>query len=299
MLKLTVPSFSFRCIYLLFLIKLIVVIPLIGQHDAEGRVCFLCNTETRHHHKESPYHDFSLKNELPYIGSFAGLAAIHFLIDSPKPLTEEDILGLDGQSINSFDRYAISKSSKQAQNLSDFFLTGVLVLPAIFLSNHHTRKDIIPLATMSLEVIGINVALTSITKKIAKRTRPLAYNSAFPLEEKITENTRLSFFSGHTSHTSALSFLIAKVMTDYHPEARRGVKIGIWAFSASVPAVTGYLRVRGGKHFPTDVIAGYLAGGLLGIVIPNLHKPHHHRTDRKFKVQPSLGMGNASVRITF
>lgn len=299
MLKLSVLSFSFRCIYLLFLINIIVVIPLAGQEDEDGKACFLCNTEILHYHKESPYHDFSLKNELPYIGSFAGLAAINFLIDSPSPLTEEDILGLNAQRINSFDRYAISNSSEQAQDLSDFFLTGVLVLPSIFLSNHHTRKDIVPLVIMSLEVIGINIALTNITKKIAKRARPLAYNPDFPLEEKMTENARLSFFSGHTSHTSALSFLIAKVITDYHPEAKRGVKFGIWAFAASVPAVTGYLRVRAGKHFPTDVIAGYLAGGLLGVAIPALHKPHHHKTNRKFRVQPFLGMANASVRITF
>jgi len=298
MLKLVMKSIPFRYIYLLFLISTTSLTPLIGQHKQEEKACFMCKADLHYHNSESPYHDFSFKKELPFLGGLAGLSAINLLIDAPTPLTEEDILGLDGQSINSFDRYAISKNSDKAQEISDFFLTGVLVLPAIFLSNHHTRKDVIPLVVMTLEVAGLNYALTSITKKVVKRTRPLAYNPVFSLEEKTSESARVSFFSGHTSHTTSLSFLVAKVMTDYHPDARTGVKIGIWTFAASIPALTGYLRIRAGKHFPTDTIVGYLAGGLIGIGIPELHK-RNRKTDQKVKIQPLLGVGTASVRVTF
>jgi undecaprenyl-diphosphatase len=31
-------------------------------------------------------------------------------------------------------------------------------------------------------------------------------------------------------------------------------------------------RVRAGKHFPTDVIAGSLAGAAVGVVVPHLHR---------------------------
>jgi len=297
MLHLAIELISFRCIIFLFLINSITLASLIGQH--ENKTCFLCEAGIHHSQHESPYQHFSFKSELPFIGGLAGLTVTNFLIANPSPLTAEDILQLDEQRINSFDRYAISRNSKKAQNLSDIFLTGVLVLPTIFLSNHHTRKDIFPLLIMSIEVVGINYALTSITKKLVQRTRPLAYNSAFPLEEKTTENARVSFFSGHTSHTAALSFLTAKVIMDYHPEAKAGIKAGIWAFAASIPAITGYLRVRAGKHFPTDTIVGFLAGGLVGIMIPTLHKSKHHRIAKKVKIQPSLGIGMASVRVSF
>jgi membrane-associated phospholipid phosphatase len=31
-------------------------------------------------------------------------------------------------------------------------------------------------------------------------------------------------------------------------------------------------RVRGGAHFPTDVIAGAIAGAGIGIIVPHLHR---------------------------
>jgi len=271
----------------------------IGLSQHAPKACFLCKEATHYHHHESPYKPFTFKSELPILSSMAGLTITNFLIADPDPLTEVDILQLDEQNINAFDRYAISKNSEQAKKLSDFFLTGVLVLPTIFLSNHHTRQDIIPLLSLSLEVIALNYTLTNITKKLVQRTRPLAYNSEFPLEEKLAKNVRKSFYSGHTSHTAALSFLMAKVMTDYHPDAKLGLKIGIWTFAASIPALTGYWRVRAGKHFPTDTIVGYLAGGLVGIAVPHFHKRRSNKSSKRVRVQPSLGIGMASCRVYF
>jgi len=38
------------------------------------------------------------------------------------------------------------------------------------------------------------------------------------------------------------------------------------------PAYVGYLRYRGLKHFPTDILMGYIIGAGSGILIPHLHK---------------------------
>lgn len=272
----------------------VVVSPVYSQHTKKE--CFICQGHT-HGVKERPYKSFTFKSEWPFIASATGLALTSQLLNAPTPLTIEEINGLDKNNVNSFDRYAISKNSSSAQNTSDFLLTGVLVLPAIFLSNHHTRKDLIPLIVMPAEAILINLSLTNISKKLVKRTRPLAYNPNFSLEEKLEENARVSFFSGHTSHTATLSFLMAKVMTDYHPHANKGFKIGIWSFAALVPATTGYLRVRAGKHFPTDTIAGFIAGGLVGVLVPHFHKKR--KIAKKIKLQPSLGFNTASLRMQF
>ena len=152
---------------------------------------------------------------------------------------------------------------------------------------------------MSAETVLINLTITNITKKLVKRTRPLAYNPNFSLSEKTTENARVSFFSGHTSHTASLSFLIAKVMTDYHPHAKNGIKIGIWSFAAAVPAVTGYLRVRAGKHFPTDTITGLIAGGLVGILVPHFHRPRNNLKNKKVILIPSVGVGMVALQLRF
>ena len=88
-------------------------------------------------------------------------------------------------------------------------------------------------------------------------------------------------------------------MTDYHPTAKKGVKIGIWTFAASVPAVTGYLRVRAGKHFPTDVITGFVAGGLVGVLLPHFHRKKNNRLNRKNTLIPSVGIGSAALTFHF
>ncbi len=87
---------------------------------------------------------------------------------------------------------------------------------------------------------------------------------------KLTKNTRRSFFSGHTSHVAASTFFTAKVLTDINPDGSNNSLY--WITAATIPAITGYLRVKGGKHFPTDVIVGYAVGALVGILVPELHK---------------------------
>jgi len=285
--------------YHYFLLFLFLFAQNIGYTQTEkghSRHCLICQDDQNHTILERPYRDFSFKSELPFIASVVGLGITSELINDPKALTLAQINALDPNDVNSFDRYAISKSSTKSQDISDIFQLGVFALPVIFVTNHHTRKDIVPLIVMSAEVMLINYTLTDITKKLVGRTRPLAYNDAFPLEEKESASVRRSFFSGHTSHTAALSFMMAKVMTDYHPHARKGFKVGIWSFAAAIPAITGYLRVRAGKHFPTDTITGYIAGGLVGILVPQFHKKKDHK---KIKVSPSIGWNQAAVNVQF
>jgi membrane-associated phospholipid phosphatase len=48
-----------------------------------------------------------------------------------------------------------------------------------------------------------------------------------------------------------------------------------WITLALATALSTFVsveRVRAGKHFPTDVIAGSLAGAGVGIVVPHLHR---------------------------
>ena len=116
------------------------------------------------------------------------------------------------------------------------------------------------------------MGITNIAKHTVGRTRPFVYNPDVDVSTRTEDGSRLSFFSGHTSHTAAATFFIAKVFSDYHTNFHSAAKAGIWAFSISLPAVTGYLRVKAGKHFPTDVIAGYIVGATTGWLIPQLHK---------------------------
>ncbi len=80
----------------------------------------------------------------------------------------------------------------------------------------------------------------------------------------------VSFYSGHTSTTAAISFYVARVFSDYL--ADNTAKIFIWAGAAIYPALVGYLRRDSGHHFRTDVMTGYAIGAAIGYFIPELHK---------------------------
>jgi len=276
--------------YLLFF--LFAYIMAFAQSDTryiDDKPCNLCINGEHHH---APPYDLRLKKELGFFITaplVLTLGLVANVTNDFKVLTPQDLKALDPSKVNSFDRSAIGNFSPKAARASDYLRTGVLVLPVLFLANHHTKKDINSLFLMSAEVFITNFGLTSIVKNIVQRKRPFVYNTSLSYEERTTKSSRLSFFSGHASITAAASFFIAKVMSDYHPNMKRGLKWGIWIVSASIPAITSYLRVRAGKHFPTDVIAGYGVGALTGWIIPELHK-HSKKLDKtSFNVFPVQG----------
>lgn len=186
-----------------------------------------------------------------------------------KPLTQEELYRLDRSSLLKIDRYPTFNYSTSAQKISDKFLFSSPALPLLLLADGDARDEIGAISTMYLQTALINSALTSLTKAIVKRTRPYAYNPEIGLDKKTNLSTRKSFFSGHTSTTAAFSFFSAQVYHDLNPNS--DFDPVVWTTAALIPAITGYLRVKGGKHFPTDVVVGYVVGALVGIFVPRLH----------------------------
>lgn len=126
------------------------------------------------------------------------------------------------------------------------------------------------IAALYGETFFITTGITLLIKTTVKRNRPFVYNPEAPLDKKLTRNARTAFLSGHTSISAANCFFSAKVFSDYYPESKW--KPVVWTTAAILPAITGYLRVKAGKHYPTDTIAGYLLGATTGLLIPQLHK---------------------------
>jgi len=243
-----------------------------GQANNPKENCFIC--KNGEHTNESPY-KIGFKQELPFLIAGVGFATtgvIFNLTNDTQPFTVEQLEALDRNDVNAFDRGATYNWNEEAQNASNILLYSSVIIPAMFLINHHTRSDFGPLLVMGLEVASITFGITSSFKHSINRTRPYVYNSDLSVDIRTNAQSRLSFFSGHTSTSAAITFFFAKVMSDYHPNMRTGYKIGLWSFAALIPATTAYLRVRGGNHFRTDVITGYVVGAVTGWVIPHLHK---------------------------
>ena len=114
------------------------------------------------------------------------------------------------------------------------------------------------------------VGLTNTVKELVHRPRPYLYNPDVPASMHDPREDEVSFWSGHTANTAAITFSCASMVQ--RSDASSELKTATWIGAAVAPAAMGYLRVRAGRHFPTDVLTGYAVGALVGIVVPYFHR---------------------------
>lgn len=221
-------------------------------------------------YSQSPY-EFNPAKEVSLFGGGLGTLGLGLYQRSQTPIfTDLELENLDPNSINNFDRNTTKQYSFSAHNTSDVFWYGSTAMPLLFLAGKKSRKTFGKIYMLYGEVVFVNTGLTLLTKYTVRRARPFVYNNVAPISEKMDANAKASFFSGHTSITAANMFFTASVFEDYYPDSKW--KPVVWGAAATIPAITGYLRVKGGRHFPTDVIVGYAVGAAVGYFIPKLHK---------------------------
>lgn len=209
--------------------------------------------------------------DAPLTGAGLGTMGVAFYLDKHKPsLTESDLTALSVQQIPRFDRWSAHYWSPKAQKVSDVLLYSSGALPLLLLIDPKVRRDAGTVAAITAETYLLTAALTSLTKNIVQRPRPYTYNTQLSLSQRSDHDATASFFSGHTSMTAAASFMTAKMYSDYNPDSP--ARPYVWTAAALLPLATAYLRVRGGKHFTSDVLVGYLVGAGLGLLLPELHR---------------------------
>ncbi len=208
-----------------------------------------------------------------------GLNAVALIsINNLEPRKPSDLMGLQPGQLWGIDEKSIHYESASAKNASDLLAVGSLLLPLAVLADKEMRGDAFQLAVLAAETGILTQGFTNITKRLVLRNRPYVFNPAVPLEKKLEAKSRLSFFSGHTSTTASMGFFTAKIWSDYHPNSRW--KPVVWTAAATLPAITGYLRIKAGKHYFTDVVGGYVVGGLVGYFVPHLHQLNRHENNR-------------------
>lgn len=219
---------------------------------------------------QSPYRT-RLDTEMAFTG--AGIAAIGtgaYLRSRITLFTPEELEGLDRFHVNELDRQATHMLSGSANRASNYFMNTSHALPLLFLAGKDTRQYFGQIAMIYGETMLITGGLTAITKYAVHRPRPYVFNGEASLSDIQSINAQASFVSGHVSTVTAATFFMAKVYSDFYPESKW--KPVVWTAAVVAPAITGYLRVRAGKHYPTDVIGGYALGAAVGFLVPHLHR---------------------------
>lgn len=125
---------------------------------------------------------------------------------------------------------------------------GIAALFAIFGGKKGRRT-----AVEGMIAIGINSFVANILfKNVARRKRP---TDPVPEERRLVQPESSSFPSGHTASAAAFSGIVDRA----YPK--------LWLPINGLAATVGFSRVYTGVHYPGDVLAGWLLGKSVALVV--------------------------------
>ena len=214
-----------------------------------------------------------------------GFSAISELIISTGEIRPQQIdPTFQSSSLLGIDRGAISqKIDPNASAYSTVALVsavGFAVLHPVISGVSRGREAFLVDATMYAETMSIAWGLDDLAKIAVRRPRPVAYidrnnyiaSGGDPAKyDNTSTDSSLSFYSGHVTEVAAIS-ATATYLT-FARYKTRDVRPWITLLAGSaLTFFTAVERVRAGAHFPTDTIAGAMAGAGVGILVPHWHR---------------------------
>jgi membrane-associated phospholipid phosphatase len=227
---------------------------------------------TRHRHRHDRVYTLKQAVDIPLIAGGAAWDSYGFSQISKKESTPVSKLDeLKKSKIDWFDRWAVHPYSHSIDKLSYIPFYVAVPLPLIvFGIDNRMRKDFWKLTAMYGEAMILTGVLYTSAVHYVSRLRPLVYESASPIEERTSANSRNSFFAGHVALVGTSMFFIAQTYADYHPDSK--FKWAFYGGAAVITGLTGYWRNMAGEHFPTDITLGAAVGVASGLLTPILHR---------------------------
>jgi undecaprenyl-diphosphatase len=225
-------------------------------------------------------------------GAGAGFSTLLGLVLSTGEIKPQAPGSVD--DLLSIDRIAVTQTiDKNAGTYSNIGL-GAAIAYAVadpILSGFRSGKDaLIVDAVIYAESASLTLTLTDLNKIAVRRPRPLAYIDCSSSSGTTTgvscssTDLSLSFWSGHSATVAAVGATATYLAFVRSPHtARPWITL---AASTLLTAFVGYERVRAGEHFPTDVIAGAMAGAAIGTLVPHLHRLHEEAPSLWIGVSP-------------
>ena len=210
------------------------------------------------------------------------------------------------KSLLFFDRVAVTQTidpnAATYSNLGLASAIGFAVLDPILSGFRDGTDAMLVDGLMYAESGAITLTLADLTKIAVRRPRPIDYKNCEPAANG-TPNTNpgctstdlgLSFYSGHAAGVAAIGATATYLafVRSPPPSPRPWITLGA---AALLSAFVSYERVRAGMHFPSDVVAGSLAGAAVGILVRHLHRLMQEAPPVWVGVAPLQGGGSLTL----
>ncbi len=209
-------------------------------------------------------------------GSGAGFSILLSLILGTGEIRPTPLTPGASASLLSIDRVAVTQTidpnADTYSNVGLYAAVGFAILDPLLDGFRDGWDAGLVDGVMYAETISLTEALTDVTKIAVRRPRPIDYIQCSSSSTGACSNTdlQLSFFSGHAATVSAITGTATYLAFMRSPHTARP-----WVTLAVGTLLTGFVsyeRVRAGAHFPTDVLAGSMAGAGVGVLVPHLHR---------------------------
>jgi membrane-associated phospholipid phosphatase len=215
-------------------------------------------------------------------GTICGVGAVANILGIPQSQGKEEVTpsemqALNRSDINGIDSWALRQDPTKIatyESYSSYALALSVALPAVLMFDKRISRNWLDVALMYAETMSITTNMyewSFLGPAFQNKFRPVVYYDQLSYEQRNSGSNRNSFYSGHVATAAASTFFMAKVYCDYHPELGDNQYL-IYGAATIPPLILGYFRVKGLKHFPSDVLAGLGIGALCGILIPEFHR---------------------------
>ncbi len=224
--------------------------------------------------KPFPY-ELNLATDLSLLLTGTAASGLSLYLYSSKSVPGRwETITLQKKHLNVLDRQAVGRRCKGAGEASDALTATAVAAPLFFTLPFLARNEnmkALTLTTMYAEAMALTVGINGITKSLVRRNRPYMYvNNIF---ERSPRNrfSSSSFYSLHTSLAFGSMAFLSTIILDLYDSPLKYIAP---AGSLVIAGLAGYFRFAAHLHFPTDIIAGAAIGGLIGYLIPAIHKLH-------------------------
>lgn len=178
------------------------------------------------------------------------------MIDFLFNLDRETFLLLNNLGSESWDGFWLL-ITKQINWIPIFLIILYLVL-----KHYGWRHALLILGMISLLILITDQTTNHLFKFRFERLRPGSDPSLEGLMRAVKTSSTFSFISGHASNSMAVCFFLYTVLK---------TRVKYIEFMFLWPLVFAYSRIYLGLHYPSDILAGYIWGTLMALLILKLY----------------------------